>query len=163
MTKRPQRRPASRRRRFIPLAAIGAIAIVAGVAAVVLSGDDEPVRQVAGSAPASAAASASGVTVERPVVAMGRVPLNKTVTPTWLLHNTTAAPIEVGEPRAVVVQGCCPGPLVVEPHAIPPGGHATLTFPLQMHPGMDGPHEFRVLVPVGDGSVLTLGVTGDFR
>jgi hypothetical protein len=40
---------------------------------------------------------------------------------------------------------------------------AELTFPLQMHPGMEGRHRFDVHVPVGAADeFLTLGVTGNF-
>ncbi len=44
---------------------------------------------------------------------------------------------------------------------------AALTFELSMHPGMDGPHDMTIHVPVqytdGTNSVLDLAVTGDFR
>ena len=109
-------------------------------------------------------AGAGGITVEGARIEMGRVPLNTTVTPTWRLHNPTSQPIAIGQPRATVVTGCCPGQLGLDTQTVPPGGHAMLTFPLQMHPGMDGPHDFRVTVPVGPaGEPLVLGVTGDFR
>lgn len=105
-----------------------------------------------------------GITVEGARIEMGRVPLMKTVNPTWTLHNTTSDPVTLGMPRATVVTGCCPGPLSLDTQLVPPGAHATLVFPLQMHPGMDGPHDFRVTVPVGpQGDPLVLGVTGDFR
>lgn len=109
-------------------------------------------------------AQAGGITVEGALIEMGRVPLMKTVNPTWTLHNTTDGTVTLGEPKATVVTGCCPGPLSLDTRTVPPGGHATLAFPLQMHPGMDGPHDFALTVPVGpEGDPLVLGVTGDFR
>lgn len=108
-------------------------------------------------------AESGGVVVEGSEVEMGRVPLNVTVTPTWTLFNQGAETVTFGEPHASVVEGCCPGPLQLSAFSLAPGESAELTFPLQMHPGMDGPHRFDVHLPVGgDGDYLTLGVTGDF-
>lgn len=109
------------------------------------------------------AASSDGVLVEGAEVDMGRVPLNVTVTPSWTLMNDGSEPVSLGEPHASVVEGCCPGPLTLSATTLAPGESAQLTFPLEMHPGMDGPHRFDVHVPVGStGDYLTLGVTGDF-
>ena len=58
----------------------------------------------------------------------------------------------------MVMQGCRRSPLAMDRYAIPPGGDATLTFPLQMHPGMDGPHEFKVLVPGATAACLRSGL-----
>ena len=45
-----------------------------------------------------------------------------------------------------------------------PGERTTLRFPLQMHPGMDGDHLFRIQVPVeGAADPLVVSVAGDFR
>lgn len=108
-------------------------------------------------------ASLEGVVVEGVEVQMGSVPLDITVTPQWTLTNDGSESIALGEPHASVVEGCCPGPLTLTTTTLAPGETARLTFPLQMHPGMDGPHRFDVHVPVGvDGDYLTLGVTGDF-
>lgn len=108
-------------------------------------------------------AESGGVVVEGSEIEMGRVPLNVTVTPTWTLFNQGTETVTFGEPHASVVEGCCPGPLNLSSSSLAPGESAQLTFPLQMHPGMDGPHRFDVHLPVGvDGEYLTLGVTGDF-
>lgn len=109
------------------------------------------------------AASLNGVVVEGAEVNMGIIPLDVTVTPEWTLKNDGTESIALGEPHASVVEGCCPGPLTLTTATLAPGETARLTFPLQMHVGMDGPHRFDVHVPVGvDGDYLTLGVTGDF-
>ncbi len=94
---------------------------------------------------------------------MGDVPLDVTVEPTWTLLNTGAEAVSIGEPHASILEGCCPGPLLLGAEVLPPGASTQLTFPLQMHAGMDGPHDFRIHVPVGSaGEVLELGVTGNF-
>lgn len=109
------------------------------------------------------ATSLDGVVVEGAEVDMGRIPLDVTVTPEWTLTNDGTKSVALGEPHASVVEGCCPGPLTLTTTTLAPGETARLTFPLQMHAGMDGPHRFDVHVPVGvDGDYLTLGVTGDF-
>lgn len=108
-------------------------------------------------------AASGGVVVEGSEIAMGQVPLNVTVTPTWTLVNESAEAVSLGEPHASVIEGCCPGPLTLSSSALAPGESAQLSFPLEMHPGMDGPHRFDIHVPVGvDGEYLTLEVTGDF-
>ncbi|MGF1667067.1 MAG: hypothetical protein ACFCVC_12440 [Acidimicrobiia bacterium] len=44
-----------------------------------------------------------------------------------------------------------------------PGASTTLAVPLQMHPGMDGPHDFDIHIPLDSpDTVLTHGVTGTF-
>ncbi len=49
---------------------------------------------------------------------------------------------------------------------LPPGAETTVGLTLMMHPGMEGPHLFRVTVPVlksGGGGSLQLYVRGDFH
>lgn len=111
---------------------------------------------------ASGTAAAGGVEVVGAQVAMGEVPLDVTVVPTWTLSNSGVESVQIGQPHASVIEGCCPGPLDVETDLLAPGESTRLRFPLQMHPGMDGPHDFIIHVPIGD-EVLELGVTGDFR
>jgi hypothetical protein len=113
----------------------------------------------------SGVASAGPIEVVGSTIAMGDVPLDVTVVPTWTLTNTGIEPIEIFQPHASVIEGCCPGPLQLGARMLAPGESTDLSFPLQMHPGMDGPHEFLVHVPLdptGD-QVLELGVTGDFH
>lgn len=109
-------------------------------------------------------ATAGNIVVEGSEIAMGMVPLDETVTPSWRLTNEGVHTVVLGEPHASVNEGCCPGPLTLDRTALAPGETAILTFPLQMHAGMDGPHDFDVHVPLADDpdTFLTLGVTGDF-
>lgn len=111
----------------------------------------------------------AGLEVVAPEVEMGDVPLNTTVVPSWDVANTTSEPVSfaVGQPR--VLEGCCPGPVYVDDEQVPadgavtvaPGAQVTVQFPLQMHPGMDGPHHLTVPVRAG-AATAELHVTGNF-
>ena len=110
--------------------------------------------------------SVGAIVVDHGTWELGTVPLNTSVRPQWHLRNTGNEAVVLGEPRPEVRQGCCPGSIALSTRTIPPGGEATLTFELSMHPGMDGWHDIAVHVPVSAGSddqILTLDVTGDFR
>jgi hypothetical protein len=119
-----------------------------------------PVLETPGTA--SGTATAGGVVVEGAALAMGRIPLAYAVNPTWTLTNTSPAPVTLGKPQLEIVKGCCPGELTLGAATLAPGEQTTLAFPLQMHPGMDGDHLFRIAVPVDD-EPLVLSVAGDFR
>lgn len=100
--------------------------------------------------------------------ALGRVPLDVAVRPTWLLRNTGTGQVTIGEPHAQINEGCCPGPFTMQgPTILDPGAETNLSFELSMHLGMDGPHDMTIHVPVqlADGSTetVTLSVTGDFH
>jgi hypothetical protein len=177
-----RRRAASRRRPLlVPGAIAGAIAIAVAVVVVATSGgtgDDVaasatgevndmglPVVETPGTA--TGTASAGGVEVTGASWAMGRVPLQVAVRPSWTLVSTSARTVSLGEPHPEILAGCCPGPFVFGRTVLEPGQSTTLTFELAMHPGMDGWHDFAVHVPVaspgGAEALLELGVTGDFR
>lgn len=97
---------------------------------------------------------------------LGHVPLNVAVRPTWELRNTGTEPVTLGDPQPEVREGCCPGPLTLGTHTLAPGETTILTFELSMHPGMDGPHDLAVHLPVTspEGTdQLTVDVNGDFR
>jgi hypothetical protein len=109
-------------------------------------------------------ATAGPVVAEGADIAMGRIPLAYAVVPTWELVNRGDVPVTLGRPKAEVVKGCCPGELMLGAATLAPGERTTLRFPLQMHPGMDGDHLFRVQVPVdGASDPLVVSVAGDFR
>jgi hypothetical protein len=106
-----------------------------------------------------------GVASDASLIELGQVPLNKTVEPTWTLTNTSDRAVRLGKAHAEVLEGCCPGPLEFTSTSLKPGDKAELVFPLQMHEGMDGPHDFDIHVPISSGGqeeLMTLKVTGDF-
>lgn len=152
----PRRRDA----RFAILALVASTAVVAGV----FLGSDG--TSSVGSAPLAATSEVvelAGLRVEGARVDLGIVPLDVTVTPTWTITNTSTEVVHLGEPHASVVEGCCPGPISLSDVTLDPGESSVVVFPLQMHAGMDGPHDFEVHVPFGDSSdYLTLKVVGDF-
>ena len=123
-----------------------------------------PVVATPGSA--SGTADAGGVKVVGANWDMGRVPLDVAVRPSWTLRNTSNATVTLGEPRAEVRLGCCPGPFTVADAVLAPGESTEVTFEQSMHAGMDGPHDLGVHVPIQGpegADHLTLGVTADFR
>jgi hypothetical protein len=175
-------RAASRRHPLLlPGAIAGAIALAVAVVVVATSGgtggdvavaptgevNDMGLPVVETPGVATGGASASGVEVAGANWAMGRVPLQVAVRPSWRLVNTSARTVTLGEPHPEVLAGCCPGPFVFGRTVLEPGQSTTLTFELAMHPGMDGWHDIAVHVPVasvgGPEVLLELGVTGDFR
>lgn len=182
-----RRRPAGhnapkRRRSAVLVVAFAAMLAVAVALAATVSTKDDASRTAAPAATAevnamgmpvidtpgtaSGTASAAGVEVVGADWAMGRVPLDVAVRPTWTLRNTTGAPVTLGEPKSEVRKGCCPGPLTLDQRTLAAGESTRLTFELSMHKGMDGPHDLGVHVPIeGPAGTdhLLLGVAGDFR
>jgi hypothetical protein len=115
---------------------------------------------------ATGQAVAAGVEVTGASWALGTVPLDTAVRPSWVLRNAGAATVHLGEPHPEIREGCCPGPFSLGQPTLDPGESTTLTFELAMHAGMDGWHDIAVHLPVSApdaGEVLTLEVTGDFR
>ena len=146
---------------------VGALVTFLGIAiAVGLNGREDGARsQATDDERRTGSASALDLVADVKTVALGHVPLNQTVTPTWKLTNRGEGTIALGEPHAEVVEGCCPGPLQVGTETLEAGESTELAFPLQMHPGMDGPHEFSIHVPVqraGEKGLLELTTTGHF-
>ncbi len=167
-TKRPvdsDPRTGTRRGDFVTAAlAVGAgVLVLAGVLAGAGSGADTaaPVNEPI----ATGVVNQAGLIVEGAVIDLGVVPLDTTVTPTWTITNASAQTVALGEAHASVIEGCCPGPLTYSDTVLEPGESVSLIFPLQMHAGMDGPHDFDVHVPYGDGpeDYLTVKVLGDFK
>jgi hypothetical protein len=124
-----------------------------------------PVLETPGTS--SGSVTAGAITAIPASWALGHVPLDVAVRPTWQLSNTGTTSFTIGEPHAQVNQGCCPGAFTLRgPRTLEPGAETGLSFELSMHPGMDGPHDMTIHVPVqnADGSTETvdLSVTGDF-
>ncbi len=165
----PPVQPARRRGPIVALVAVGIS--IAAIAMALAGGGTDPVEVgpmggelVDADMVRSGTATAGPIEVIGSTVEMGDVPLDVTVVPTWTLSNTGTEPVALGQPHASVIEGCCPGPLVLDDQVLEPGATTSLSFPLQMHLGMDGPHHFTIHVPVGDGGdVLELQAIGDFH
>jgi len=114
-------------------------------------------------------ATLAGLTINGADVQMGEVALGVTYVPGWTVTNPTDTTVTflVGQPQ--VLEGCCPGPVYADGEltqagqelTVAPGDKLLLQFPLQMHPGMDGPHHLAVPLASGDEQAA-LHVTGDF-
>jgi hypothetical protein len=175
---RPTSQRARPRTRLIgSIAAIGvAVAVGVAVAAEVdrddssshaytgeLSSMNLPVIETPGAG--SGTAEAAGVVVDESSWALGNVPLDTAVVPTWVFRNEGIDTVTLGEPHPEVRAGCCPGPITLSHQILGPGEEATLDFELAMHAGMDGWHDIAVHVPITaaeDDTVIELEVTGDF-
>lgn len=126
-----------------------------------------PVRTAPGDTTGEAALA--GLTIDGLDVAMGEVALGVTYVPGWTVTNSTDTPLSflVGQPQ--VLEGCCPGPVYADGELTQAGQELTvaprdellLQFPLQMHPGMDGPHHLAIPLASGDEQTA-VHVTGDF-
>ena len=180
--KPPYQRKTRSRRPVLVAGAVG-LTLAAGVTALALTGAGSsglagglartgevnamgmPVVETPGAG--SGATEAAGIVVDDASWELGQVPLDVAVRPTWTLRNTSDQTVTLGEPHPEVREGCCPGPATLGTRTLAPGAATTLTFELSMHPGMDGPHDLGLHVPVDDGTggnqFLTLDVTGDFQ
>ncbi len=117
----------------------------------------------------SGATTLGGLQVSGTEITMGEVALGVTYVSGWELTNPTEGDLSVavGQPR--VLEGCCPGPVYADGEltqagqrlVVPAGERVLLQFPLQMHPGMDGPHHLAVPLS-SDGQEVAVHVTGDF-
>ena len=175
-------RQRSHRRRWIA-ATTGTIAVVAvtvmGIVAAQGSSStqaDRPTREtnamgmpvIANPGMGSGTAEVAGLKATPSKWELGRVKLNVAVRPTWKFTNTGSDTVTVGQPHVQINQGCCPGALTVDgPATLTAGQSTNLVFELSMHPGMDGPLDMTLHVPVqhadGTNSTMNLAVTGDFR
>lgn len=130
-----------------------------------------PMGGLARTAPGDASGdlTLAGLQIAGAEVEMGEIALGVTYVPGWLVTNPTDAAVTflIGQPQ--VLEGCCPGPVYANGEltesgqqlTVQPSGELLLQFPLQMHPGMDGPHH--LVIPLASGNSHTaLHVTGDF-
>lgn len=160
-------------------AVLGIVGLAVLVAVSATSGEDTPSdaslpNPMGGQAQAapgavSGEASLAGLQIAGTEVAMGDVGLGITYVPAWEVTNPTDRDVAftVGQPQ--VLEGCCPGPVYADGEltqagqqfTVAPGASVLLQFPLQMHPGMDGPHH--LAIPLAAGSEQSaVHVTGNF-
>ena len=126
-----------------------------------------PARTAPGDASGNIALA--GLRITSAELEMGEVALGVTYVPGWQITNPTDTNVTflVGQPQ--VLEGCCPGPVYADGEltqagqelTVAPGDELLLQFPLQMHPGMDGPHHLAVPLVSGDEQTA-VHVTGNF-
>lgn len=118
---------------------------------------------------ASGQAILAGLEIADTEVSMGDVALGVTYVPGWEVTNPTDRELSFMAGQPQVVEGCCPGPVYVDGEltqagqqfTVAPGGSMLLQFPLQMHPGMDGPHHLSIPLLAGSEQAA-VHVTGNF-
>lgn len=112
-----------KKRHFGLMAVVGVVVAVIAVVGVfaLSSGGSDPAANSAGLAPTEGGRAGPpsatpvlpsqplqllGVEVARPVVDLGKVPLNTGVKGVWVMRNTGASPVSVGRPGIEVLEGC---------------------------------------------------------
>jgi hypothetical protein len=86
--------------------------------------------------------------VDKEKVDLGTIALGKTIEVKFDVSNVGDQPlIFTKAPYLEVVKGCCPSQPKVGQRTLNPGEHTTVTFPMMMHEGMGGPHDFRLHLP----------------
>lgn len=115
------------------------------------AGDGSPVDVQA--AVVQGPSSVLGVTADVTEVDFGRVPLDRVVTQVFRIRNTSNKSVAVAQPSVETLEGCCPSIPVVGADTLAPSEETTVSMDMMMHRGMDGPHLFRLSVPLnaGDG------------
>ncbi len=176
-----QRRSTGRLSRLAAM--VGAVVLAVGVAISAASGSDtatvtaadpslpNPMGGPALPAPGTVAGEASlaGLQIAGSKVAMGDIALGVTYVPAWEVTNPTDRELTFAASQPQVLEGCCPGPVYADGELtqvgqeliVAPGSSVLLQFPLQMHAGMDGPHDLAIPLQA-DGEQAALQVTGNF-
>jgi hypothetical protein len=89
--------------------------------------------------------------VDQTLLDYGTVRNNTPVTAAFRVRNTGDQPLIIGNHLHVqVVDGCCPPPVNVSSYSARPGEEIIISMRFTMHDGMDGPHDFRILVQTND-------------
>ena len=155
----------------VVLAVLVAVAVTPGEETVFDTSLPNPMGGQTRHAPgvASGQASLEGLVITDTAVAMGDVALGITYVPSWEVTNPTDGELVFMAGQPQVIEGCCPGPVYADGELtqagqrfiVPPGGSVLLQFPLQMHPGMDGPHHLVIPLEAGREQAV-VQVTGNF-
>jgi hypothetical protein len=89
--------------------------------------------------------------VDQTLLDYGTVRNNSSVTAAFHVRNTGDQPLIIANHLQVqVVEGCCPPDVAVSSYSARPGEEITISMTFMMHDGMDGQHDFRVLVQTND-------------
>jgi uncharacterized integral membrane protein len=85
------------------------------------------------------------------VIDHGDLPVNQFVETEFVVQNVGDEILHILDtPQIEVVEGCCPSQVTVDDRSLSPGEITTIRTRFTMHPGMDGPHDFRVHVRTTD-------------
>lgn len=101
-------------------------------------------------APAAKAevSGAPALQVDKEKVDLGTIALGNTVEVKFEVTNTGDQPLVFTKaPYLEVVKGCCPQQPTIGQRTLNPGEHTTVAFPMMMHEGMGGYHDFRLHLP----------------
>ena len=89
--------------------------------------------------------------IDQTLLDYGDVRNNTSVTAAFHVRNTGDEPLIIGNHLHVqVVDGCCPPDVQVSSYSARPGAEITISMTFMMHEGMDGQHDFRVLLQTND-------------
>lgn len=139
--------PPTNKRRWRTWALLSVVLVIAGIAAVVISGRRSTVVQ-AFAAPHD---GAPRLLVDKQVVDFGAVPYRKKIDATFELSNGGREVLEFMEaPYIEVVKGCCPPSPVLGKKTLESGEKTTLSVSFMMYQGMGGLHDFRVHLKTND-------------
>ena len=91
---------------------------------------------------------APALKVDKEKVDLGTIALGNTVEVKFEVTNVGDQPLVFTKaPYLEVVKGCCPQQPAVGQRTLNPGEHTTVAFPMMMHEGMGGYHDFRLHLP----------------
>ena len=136
-----QRREAqARRRRKTAIAVVIGILLIAAVA--VFASYEPYAPEVTGR---------PNLVLDKSSIDFGTLPLNQAVSAEFRVRNTGDQPLTItNEPFVRVAEGCCPPDLQVSAYTIKPGSESVISMTFMMHEGMDGAHDFRILLQTND-------------
>jgi hypothetical protein len=97
---------------------------------------------------APAVTGAPALLVDKEKVDLGTIALGTTVEVKFEVTNVGDQPLVFTKaPYLEVVKGCCPQQPTMGQRTLNPGEHTTVAFPMMMHEGMGGYHDFRLHLP----------------
>lgn len=159
MTKFPKRRHAIRHKTVHPLVnllsqtriqfATGVVVLITAVA--VLAILSQPKSLISADFRPQVLGAPSLAVLSDEVVNHGDVPVGQFVETEFVVQNVGDEILHIlGNPQIQVVEGCCPSQTTVGSYILEPGQITTIRTRFTMHPGMGGPHDFRVHVRTND-------------
>lgn len=89
--------------------------------------------------------------VEQEKIDLGNQQLGTTIDVKLIAKNVGNQPLKFSQaPYIEVKEGCCPSTPSIGKMTLAPGESTSITFPMMMHTGMGGYHDFRVHIPNND-------------